>query len=221
MALYNSLIAGRASGRIGGLVFVKGVQQDIIRSAPTVSKASESARLNASRYQFKNTAYYWRLVRPMVQKARKFKKGKGNYYHAYMSSFKVFAPDFFVSDNRYLQQYFQNVSGGFSVWSDTAGRRKLVSDMLHSVTLTDNSITVKFNDFNLPYFNDTLLNIYLTKDVWNPFEATIWAISESEWNAKLWHRNVNMSEYKQVFVYLTARSGNNISDWCFSNLKNN
>lgn len=221
MAIYNSLIAGRASGRIGNIVFVRGVQQDIIRAKPESINVSQSARANSSRSKFRNTAYYWKLIRPMVQKARKFKKGKGNYYHAYMSSFKDFAPDFYVWDNRYLQQHFQSCSGGFSVWSDSSGRRKLVSDMIYSVRITDNGITVKLTDFNLPYFSDMLVNIYLTKDVWNPFEATIWAISEKEWYDKVWHRNVNLSEYKQVFVYLTARSGNNISDWCFSNLKSN
>lgn len=221
MAQYNSLIAGRATGRIGNVVFVRGVQQNVVRSVPESVKVSQSARANSSRSKFRNTAYYWRLIRPMVQKARKFKKGKGNYYHAFMSSFKEFAPDFYTWDNRYLQQYFQNCSGGFSVWSDSSGRRKLVSDMIYSVRITDESITMKLYDFNLPYFNDILVNVYLTKDVWNPFESTIWYISPEEWNTKVWTRNLNLSEYKQVFVYLTARNGANLSDWCFSNIKQN
>lgn len=219
MAVYNSLIAGRASGRIGNVVFVRGVQQNILRSIPESVNVSQSTRVNASRSKFRNTAYYWKLIRPMVQKARKFKKGKGNYYHAFVSSFKNLAPDFYTWDNRLLQQYFQNCSGGFSVWSDSSGRRKLVSDMIYSVSITDKSITMKLHDFNLPYFNDVLVNVYLTKDVWNPFESTIWAISEEEWNAKVWKRNLDLSKYKQVFVYLTARNGANVSDWCFSNIK--
>ena len=91
--------------------------------------------------------------------------------------------------------------------------------MIYSVKITNESITMKLYDFNLPYFNDILVNVYLTKDVWNPFESTIWAISAAEWNAKVWTRNLDLSEYKQVFVYLTARNGANVSDWCFSNLK--